>query len=92
MNEAADHTRVLEVESLTTEFRIDGRWYAAVRDVSFSLARNETLALVGESGCGKSITALSIMGLVPKAYGRIAGGRVLLEGRDLVPLGEREME
>jgi peptide/nickel transport system ATP-binding protein len=92
MNDAADSTRVLEVEQLTTEFRIDGRWYAAVRDVSFSLARNETLALVGESGCGKSITALSIMGLVPKANGRIAGGRVLLEGRDLVPLDEREME
>src|SRR5215469_16172660 len=92
MNDAADNTRVLEVESLTTEFRIDGRWYAAVRDVSFSLARNETLALVGESGCGKSITALSIMGLVPKANGRIAAGRVLLDGCDLVELDEAELE
>src|SRR5437879_71558 len=82
----------LAVEGLTTEFRVEGRWYDAIRDVSFSVARNETLALVGESGCGKSITALSIMGLVPKANGRITAGRVLLDGRDLVPLDEREME
>jgi peptide/nickel transport system ATP-binding protein len=82
----------LAVEGLTTEFRIEGRWYPAIRDVSFSLARNETLALVGESGCGKSITALSIMRLVPKANGQISAGRVLLDGRDLVPLGEEAME
>jgi len=92
MNEKVENARVLEVEGLTTEFRIDGRWYPAVRDVSFSLVRNETLALVGESGCGKSITALSIMGLVPRANGRIAAGRVLLEGRDLVTLDESAME
>jgi peptide/nickel transport system ATP-binding protein len=82
----------LAVDGLTTAFRVDGRWYDAIRDVSFSVARNETLALVGESGCGKSITALSIMGLVPKANGRITAGRVLLDGRDLVPLDETEME
>jgi peptide/nickel transport system ATP-binding protein len=82
----------LAVEHLTTEFRIEGRWHAAIRDVSFAVARNETLALVGESGCGKSITALSIMGLVPKANGRIAGGRVLLDGRDLVQLDDTQME
>jgi peptide/nickel transport system ATP-binding protein len=82
----------LAVENLTTEFRIGGAWYPAVRNVSFTLARNETLALVGESGCGKSITALSIIGLVPKANGRVTSGRVLLDGRDLLPLGESEME
>ena len=82
----------LAVDGLTTAFRVEGRWYDAIRDVSFSVARNETLALVGESGCGKSITALSIMGLVPKANGRITAGRVLLAGRDLVPLDETEME
>src|SRR5207302_1344514 len=82
----------LAVDGLTTAFRVEGRWYDAIRDVSFSVARNETLALVGESGCGKSITALSIMGLVPKANGRITAGRVLLDGRDLVPLDETEME
>jgi len=74
----------LVVDGLTTAFRVEGRWYDAIRDVSFSVAKNETLALVGESGCGKSITALSIMGLVPKANGRITAGRVLLDGRDLV--------
>jgi peptide/nickel transport system ATP-binding protein len=92
MSEAPGTAPALAVDGLTTEFRIEGRWYAAVRDVSFSVARNETLALVGESGCGKSITALSIMGLVPKANGRISAGRVLLDGRDLVRLGETEME
>ena len=83
---------VLAVEDLTTEFRIGGAWYPAVRNVSFALDRNETLALVGESGCGKSITALSIIGLVPKANGRVTSGRVLLDGRDLLRLGEAEME
>jgi peptide/nickel transport system ATP-binding protein len=82
----------LVVDRLTTEFRIEGRWHAAIRDVSFTVGRHETLALVGESGCGKSITALSIMGLVPKANGRVATGRVLLDGRDLVQLDEHELE
>ena len=85
-------TPALAVEGLTTEFRIEGRWYAAIRDVSFAVGRNETLALVGESGCGKSITALSIMGLVPTANGRISAGRVLLEGRDLRTLDDAQME
>jgi peptide/nickel transport system ATP-binding protein len=92
MSEGRDPAPALVVDGLTTEFRIEGRWYPAVRDVSFSLARNETLALVGESGCGKSITALSMMRLVPKANGRISAGRVLLDGRDLVRLSEVEME
>jgi len=87
-----DTAPVLAVENLVTEFRLGETWHPAVRDLSFTLARNETLALVGESGCGKSITALSIMGLVPKPAGRIASGRILLEGRDLVPLPEAEME
>jgi peptide/nickel transport system ATP-binding protein len=82
----------LVVENLTTEFRIGGTWYPAVRGVGFTLGRNETLALVGESGCGKSITALSIIGLVPRANGRVSSGRVLLGGRDLLSLDEREME
>jgi len=82
----------LVVDNLTTEFRIEGRWHAAIRNVSFTVGRHETLALVGESGCGKSITALSIMQLVPRANGRIAAGRVLLDGRDLVQLEERELE
>ena len=82
----------LSVEHLRTEFRIGGAWHAAVDDVSFDLAPRETLALVGESGCGKSVTALSIMGLVPVPQGRIGGGRILLEGRDLVGLREPALE
>jgi len=57
---------MLDVRHLTTKFRVAGKWHAAVRDVSFALRRNETLALVGESGCGKSVTALSVLGLATR--------------------------
>ncbi|HET7880173.1 MAG TPA: ABC transporter ATP-binding protein [Acetobacteraceae bacterium] len=60
--------------------------------MSFSLAAGETLALVGESGCGKSVTALSVMGLVPQPQGRIAGGRIMLEAHDLVGLSDGMLE
>jgi peptide/nickel transport system ATP-binding protein len=83
---------VLAVEQLRTEFRQAGSWYAAVDGVSFALTPRETLALVGESGCGKSVTALSIMGLVPQPQGRVAEGWILLEGRNLVGLREPELE
>jgi oligopeptide/dipeptide ABC transporter ATP-binding protein len=82
----------LQVDGLRTEFRVGGAWHAAVDDVSFGLAQRETLALVGESGCGKSVTALSVMGLVPHPAGRIAGGRILLEGRNLIGLPEPALE
>ena len=88
----SDSDPLLVVDGLVTEFRIRGRWWPAVRNVSFSLHRDETLALVGESGCGKSVTALSIMGLVPAPQGRIASGRILVDGRDLVGLSENELE
>jgi peptide/nickel transport system ATP-binding protein len=83
---------VLTVEQLRTEFRLRGSWHAAVDGVSFALAARETLALVGESGCGKSVTALSIMGLVPRPQGRIAHGRIVLTGRNLVGMREAELE
>ncbi|MEQ9811867.1 MAG: ATP-binding cassette domain-containing protein, partial [Azospirillaceae bacterium] len=82
---------VLSIQGLTTEFRIRGAWYPAVRDLWLDLLENETLALVGESGCGKSITALSIMRLIAGA-GRIAAGRVMLDGTDLVAVSERAMQ
>jgi peptide/nickel transport system ATP-binding protein len=82
---------ILSVENLVTEFRTGGGWYPAVRDVSFTVQHNETLAIVGESGCGKSVTALSIMGLVPPGNGRISGGNIRFAERDLVALGEGEM-
>jgi oligopeptide/dipeptide ABC transporter ATP-binding protein len=83
---------VLSVEHLRTEFRMGGAWHPAVDDVSFALARGDTLALVGESGCGKSVTALSVMGLVPSPQGRIASGRIVLEGHALVGLPEPALE
>jgi peptide/nickel transport system ATP-binding protein len=81
---------LLEVDTLTTAFPIEGRWVAAVNGVSFALEAGETLALVGESGCGKSLTALSILRLVDPP-GRILGGAVRLDGRDLLALDERAM-
>ena len=82
---------VLELRNLRTEFRIGGAWHAAVRDVSLSVRRNETLAVVGESGSGKSVTALSILRLLPELNARHGGGQILLDGRDLAPIPEKEM-
>ena len=82
---------LLRVDRLRTVFALpDGRDAAAVDDVSFQIARGETLGLVGESGSGKSVTALSIVRLVMPP-GRIAGGRVELEGRSLLDLPEEEI-
>jgi len=82
---------VLDVRGLTTSFRLGGKWHAAVRDVSFALRRNETLALVGESGCGKSVTALSVLGLVSTHSGRVVAERIRFDGRDLQDLSEEQM-
>jgi oligopeptide/dipeptide ABC transporter ATP-binding protein len=73
----------LIVERLTTSIRIDRQWFDAVRDVSFEVHPRETLALVGESGCGKSLTALSIMGLLPEGVGRVSAGRITVAGTDM---------
>ena len=82
---------VLEVSNLRTYFST--RWGAvkAVDGVSFELRRGETLGIVGESGCGKSVTMLSLMRLVPSPPGQIVSGRILLEGDDLLQLSESEM-
>jgi peptide/nickel transport system ATP-binding protein len=77
---------LLEVENLRTTFRTEAGTFNAVDGVSFRLEAGRTLGLVGESGCGKSVTALSIMGLVAAPAGRITAGRVLFEGTDLVGL------
>jgi oligopeptide transport system ATP-binding protein len=87
----APSSPLLDVRDLRTEFRTDDGVVRAVQGVSFTLARGEVLGIVGESGCGKSVTNLSILGLLPKPQGRVAGGSVLFEGRDLVGLPEREM-
>ena len=81
----------LSVEALRTEFRLGDVWRPAVDGVSFGLDPGETLALVGESGCGKSVTALSIMGLLPPAATRISGS-VRVAGVDLVTCSRRQLE
>ncbi len=91
MSEAQAATTVLDVKGLQTVFFTNSGLFKAVDDVSFSVRRGETLAIVGESGCGKSVTALSIMRLVPDPPGRIVGGSVVLEGTDLLGLDETEM-
>ncbi|MEX2145411.1 MAG: ABC transporter ATP-binding protein [Candidatus Rokuibacteriota bacterium] len=83
--------RLLDVQNLQTQFSTRGGVVRAVDDVSWDVDEGETVALVGESGCGKSVSALSIMRLVAPPAGRIVGGRVLFQGRDLLALGEEEM-
>jgi peptide/nickel transport system ATP-binding protein len=87
----SDATPLLDVKGLRTEFRSGGSSFAAVDGISFSLAPGETLGIVGESGCGKSVTSLSIMRLVPNPPGRITAGEIRLEGRNLLDLPESDM-
>jgi peptide/nickel transport system ATP-binding protein len=82
---------VLDVKNLKTVFFTNSGLFRAVDDISFTVRRGETLAIVGESGCGKSVTALSLMRLVPDPPGRIVGGSITLEGTDLLALDEAAM-
>ncbi|MBM3524436.1 MAG: ABC transporter ATP-binding protein, partial [Alphaproteobacteria bacterium] len=81
---------LLAVDDLRTRFDTRRGPVTAVDGVSFAIAQGEILALLGESGCGKSVTALSIMGLIPPQAGGIVGGRVRFKGRDLATLGDAE--
>jgi oligopeptide transport system ATP-binding protein len=82
---------LLDVRGLLVRFRTHDGTIHAVNGISFELARGERLGLVGESGCGKSVTNLAIIRLLPKPAGRIEGGRVLFDGLDLVTLDEAEV-
>ncbi|ADN01252.1 ABC transporter ATP-binding protein [Spirochaeta thermophila] len=82
---------VLQVEDLRTYFRTDDGVVKAVDGVSFSVRAGEIVGIVGESGCGKSVTSLSVMRLVPSPPGKIVGGRILFQGKDLLELPEKEM-
>ncbi len=82
---------VLSVRNLHTAVSTAEGTFDVVRDVSFDIYPNEVLCLVGESGCGKTITALSIMGLLPTPPVRIDSGEILFDGRDLTTLSEREI-
>jgi peptide/nickel transport system ATP-binding protein/oligopeptide transport system ATP-binding protein len=82
---------LLQVQDLHTYFETDEGLLRAVNGIDFDIRRGETLGLVGESGCGKSVSALSIMKLIPEPPGRIAKGRILFERNDLVTMTEAEM-
>ena len=82
---------LLRVENLITEFDTDEGLVRAVDDISFAVKPGETVGIVGESGCGKSVTAASIMRLLPQPMGRIAGGSILFQGRDLTRLDQAAM-
>src|SRR5918995_1653999 len=82
---------LLQVRNLKTTFLTSAGVVRAVDGVSWDVRQGETVALVGESGCGKSVSALSIMRLVAAPAGRIVGGRIMFQGRDLLTLSEEEM-
>ena len=83
---------LLDVQGLQAEFRTGGsRWVPVTHDVSLSVRRGEVLGVVGESGSGKSVSMASVLGLMPYQGGRVAQGRALFDGRDLLTLKEREL-
>ncbi len=82
---------LLEIKNLKTQFQTQGRLIKAVDGVSYDVQEGETLAVVGESGCGKSVTALSIMGLIPFPPGRIVDGEILFQGKDLLKMTPEQM-
>ena len=82
---------LLDIKNLQTQFFTDTGVVKAVDGISFDLNEGETLGLVGESGCGKSVTALSIMRLVPTPQGRILDGEVWLDGVNLLSLAESDL-
>ncbi|HLL90110.1 MAG TPA: ABC transporter ATP-binding protein, partial [Tepidisphaeraceae bacterium] len=88
---AAGPDPLLAVRNLTVSFATARSRLRVVNDVSLSIFPGQTLAVVGESGCGKSVTAMSILRLIPQPPGRILSGQILFEGRDLLALPEREM-
>ncbi len=89
MNTPAEN--LLEISSLCTHFDTKQGVVKAVDDVSFTVKKGEVVGLVGESGCGKSITSLSILQMVPQPAGRIAGGKILFKGENLLDKSEEEM-
>jgi oligopeptide/dipeptide ABC transporter ATP-binding protein len=83
---------LLSVQDLKVYFRGDETLARALDGVSYDIRKGETVCLVGESGCGKTVSALTILGLIPRPPGEIAGGKILFHGRNLLELGEEEMQ
>lgn len=85
-------TQILDVRDLRTYFITSQSVVKAVDGVSFHVDENETLGIVGESGCGKTVTCLSILRLIPQPTGRIIGGRILFDGEDILAMSERQVQ
>ena len=83
---------LLSVQNLKVYFRGDERLSRALDGVTYEVHRGETVCLVGESGCGKTVSALAILGIIPQPPGEIAGGRILFGGQNLLDLGEEELQ
>jgi len=83
---------MLSIQDLKVYFQIDGILSRAVDGVSFDISKGETVCLVGESGCGKSVSALTILGIIPQPPAKIMGGKVLFNGQNLLDLSEEEMQ
>jgi len=88
---SAPPENILEVDKLITSFETDSGLLRAVDQVSFSVPAGKTVGIVGESGCGKSVTAMSIVRLLPQPAGKVLGGSIMFKGRDLTQAGEKEM-
>jgi oligopeptide/dipeptide ABC transporter ATP-binding protein len=89
--EGSRNEALLNIEALQTHFFTEAGTVRAVDGVTLTVRKGETLGVVGESGCGKSVTALSVLRLIPDPPGRIVGGRILLQGRDLLKLPDEQM-
>ena len=83
---------LLNVENLQVEYRTDAETVYAVNGLSFSVGKGETIGLVGETGAGKTTTAMAILGLLPERTGHVTGGKVEYEGQDLLQLNDKQME
>ena len=83
---------LLKIKNLKVHFFLDEGEVPAVDGLNLTLHENETLAIVGESGCGKSVTSLSVLRIVPSPPGKVLDGEIIYKGRDLLKLSEREMQ
>ena len=86
----SDQENLLEVRDLVTEFKTDSGWVRAVDGVSFNVPKGKTVGIVGESGCGKSVTSMSIVDLLPKPMGHTRGGEIIFKGRDLRKISHKD--
>ena len=81
---------LLRVENLTTQFKINEEWFSAVQEISFSIARSQVVGIIGESGCGKSVTAASLLRLLPARKARIQQGKIFFKEQEISRLSMDE--